>query len=111
MRRVWPILALGLLAGCTCTAPVEERMTFVSPTLVMPSLMLHQLSGPEPWPADQRAWEFSRNDIGAGAASTPAYTPFEVVEIRMYDRRRTSNGRPRDFSTTRTRTIQSRIRQ
>ncbi|MHC4107772.1 MAG: hypothetical protein ACYSXF_11135 [Planctomycetota bacterium] len=109
MTRVWPVLALGLLAGCT-SAPVE-RVTFVSPSLVMPSLTLQQLSGPEPWPADQRAWEFGRNDVGAGAASTPAYAPFEVVEIRTHDRRRTSDGRPREFSTTRTRTIRSRIRQ
>ncbi len=111
MKRVWTVLALGLLAGCT-SAPVEvERMTFVSPTLVMPSLTLRELSGPQPWPADHRAWEFGRNDVGAGAAATPAYAPFEVVEIRTYDRRRTSNGRPREFSTTRTLTIRSRIRQ
>ncbi len=109
MKRVWPVLALGLLAGCT-SAPVE-RMTFVSPTLVMPGLTLHQLSGPQRWPADHRAWEFGRNDVGAGTAPTPAYAPFEVVEIRTYDSRRTSNGRPREFSTTRTRTIRSRVRQ
>ena len=109
MKRVWPVLALGLLAGCT-SAPVE-RMTFVSPTLVMPSFTLHQLKGPQPWPADHRAWEFGRNDVRAGAVPTPAYASFEAVEIRTYDRRQTSNGRPREFSTTRTRTIRSRIRQ
>jgi len=51
-------------------------------------------------------WEQGRKDesMGIGGSAGPAF--WNWVEIRNYDRRRTSNGRVRETSRTTTRTIQ-----
>ncbi len=122
MKRYLVLLVLsaaaaGALAGCAAS-PVATvfarkhapaRLTSRSPSLVFPAPPLLAFSGPDAWPVDEAAWEFGRNDRAPIAAPSPAYAPLEWVEIRTRDHLRTTNGRPREFSTTRTRTRRTRI--
>ena len=121
MNRIRPALVLStlgalVLLGCgrapcgpfACPAPSTNPPT-VSAGLVMPSPTLRGLSPANAWPLSARDWEFGRNNW-APAAATPAYAPLELVEIRVRDRQRTANGRPRDFSTTNTRSIRRILR-
>ncbi len=122
MRRVLVLVVMsaagaGAVVGCAASpgavvfAPkhAPARLSSRSPSLVLPAPRLLEFSGPDAWPVDEGAWEFGRNDWAPTAAPSPAYAPLEWVEIRTRDRLRTNNGRPREFSTTHTRTRRTRI--
>ncbi len=122
MKRVLVLFVVsaagaGAVAGCAASpgpavfAPkhAPARLASRSPSLVLPARLLLEFSGPHAWPVDEGAWEFGRNDRAPIAAPSPAYAPLEWVEIRTRDHLRTTNGRPREFSTTRTRTRRTRI--
>lgn len=83
----------------------------ISPGLVLPPSAVRDLAtaAGQQWPGDGREWEFRRNDAPQAARSTPAYYEPAWVEIRTYERLRTSNGRPREHSTTHTRSHRLRL--
>jgi len=83
----------------------------ISPGLVLPPSAVRDLAAAagQQWPGDGREWEFRRNDAPQAARSTPAYYEPAWVEIRTYERLRTSNGRPREHSTTHTRSHRLRL--
>lgn len=83
----------------------------ISPGLVLPLSAVRDLAAAagQQWPGDGREWEFRRNDAPQAARSTPAYYEPAWVEIRTYERLRTSNGRPREHSTTHTRSHRLRL--
>ncbi len=102
-RQVTTVLlgVLAILAGTGCgtaTGPVADSPHFapgVSPTLVMST------------PQDPARWEYGRNDELLNVGQQPIIGS-GWAEIRTYDRRRTANGRPRESSTTYTRTLTRR---
>ncbi len=96
-----PTMILGVLvtlagSGCgTAAAPGAASSHFapgVSPSLVMSTQR------------DTVAWEYGRNDKPLNVGQQPNRSD-GWAEIRTYDRLRTSNGRPRESSTTYTRTL------
>ncbi len=122
MKRVLVLLVLSaggadVLGGCAASpdavvfAPRDApgRLASRSPGLVLLAPRFLEFSGQQAWPVDEGAWEFGRNDRRPIAAPSPAYAPLEWVEIRTRDRLRTTNGRPREFSTTHTRSRRTRL--
>lgn len=100
------MLLLGS-GGCT-SAPAAPRGLGPTASLVLPS--------PGAWAGVQAGagpvssgWAYGRNDLhlGVGGAAIPRERAWAVIRTR--DRTRTSNGRPREFSTTWVRTY--RLRQ
>ena len=96
-----PTMILGVLvtlagSGCgTAAAPGAASSHFapgVTPSLVMSTQR------------DKAAWEYGRNDKPRNVGQQPLIGG-GWAEIRTYDRLRTSNGRPRESSTTYTRTL------
>lgn len=97
-----PALFLGVLAaltavGCGTGAGAAPRHLAdgVSPGLVLAT------------PHDAVAWEYGRNDETLNI-DQPTISGDGGAVIITYDRRRTSNGRPREYSTTYTRTLTTR---
>jgi hypothetical protein len=54
------------------------------------------------------AWEYGRNDARLNGGPPPARYWHEWAEVRNRNRTRTTNGRPREFSTTFVRTYSLR---
>ncbi len=83
----------------------------ISPGLVLPPSAVRDLAmaAGQQWPGDGREWEYRRNDAPRAARSVPAYYEPAWVEIRTHERLRTSNGRPREYSTTHTRSRRLRL--
>jgi hypothetical protein len=107
-------LALALLlclsgGGCTSSAKVAGPGG-ISPALVMPGAGWTGVSGADEvvWRVDPGAWEYGRNDQRLNAGRPPARRWHEWAEISNRDRTRTSNGRPREFSSTFVRTYSLR---
>jgi hypothetical protein len=107
MRKICHILigalaAASLMSGCASHAAKKERAQIgyedVSPSLVTPSTGLRALAGPR---IDQVGWEFVRNDPYLRA---PVLT-FGIAEVRHFETLRTTNARPREHTTTRSRSI------
>ena len=89
--------------GCSTQATVDgpgRHPGQVSPSLVMPGMVA--------WRAEPGAWEYRRNDARLNAGQAPTRQWHEWAEIRNRDRTRTTNGRPREFSTTFVRTYSLR---
>jgi hypothetical protein len=110
--KTWLILACAVaLAGCAAppetrlaglTRKAGDRIATVNPSLVMfgGELQEHALNrGTYP------GWEVSRNDPQAGGDDIQPYQPHHLVEIRHREHLGTINGRPREFSSTITRTF------
>ena len=104
MTRIFqlPVLFLGVLAalaavGCGTGAGVASRhfAADVSRGLVLAI------------PQENAGWEYGRND-GTLNIHQPTIASDGAVVIITYDRRRTTNGRPRESSTTYTRTFTTR---
>ena len=96
-----PALVLGVLAaavatGCGAGTATGPFATGVSPALVMATA------------PDSAAWEYGRNDEQLNAGRPPI-AGAGWAEIRTRDRRRTSNGQPREYSSTLTRTVTRRL--
>ena len=92
----------GGCSSSTRTPPVPHA---VSPGLVMPSAALR---GDGIWPVTAAAWEYGRNDAILNVGATPPIQQRRVVVIKSRDRLFTNNGRPREFSTTFTRSVSYR---
>ncbi len=97
-----PALFLGVLAaltavGCGTGACAASRHLAdgVSPGLVLAT------------PHDVAAWEYGLNDETLNI-DQPTIAGVGRAVIITYDRRRTSNGRPLEYSTTFTRTFTTR---
>ncbi len=97
-----PALLVGVVAaltavGCGTGAGAAPRHLAdgVSPGLVLTM------------PHDALAWEYGRNDEMLNI-DQPTKAADGLAVIITYDRRRTSNGRPREYSTTYTRTLTTR---
>jgi hypothetical protein len=75
-------------------------------SLVLPSEPMLELASAE----DSVGWEWSRNDPNMGSQSLPRDTAYRVVETRQWEVLGTINGRPRDYSYTRTRTYRRESR-
>ncbi len=97
-----PVLFLGVLAaltavGCGTGAGAAPRhfAADVSRGLVLAA------------PQGTDAWEYGRND-GTLNIDQPTMSSVGGAVIITYDRRRTTNGRPRESSTTYTRTFTTR---
>ena len=91
------VLVLGVFAavmasGCGSATTPQSFSAGVSPGLVM-------ATAPE-----STTWEYRRND-GPLNAGRPPIAGAGWVEVRTYDRRRTSNGDPQEYSSTNTRTV------
>ena len=93
--------------GCSSSTrtPPPPMPHAVSPGLVMPSAALR---GDGIWPVEASAWEYGRNDAILSVGATPPIRRRQVALIKTRDHLRTSNGRPREFSTTFTRTVSFR---
>lgn len=100
-----PVLFLGVLAamtaltavGCGTGAGAAPRHFAVD---VSPGLVLTT-------PQNTAAWEYGRND-GTLNIAQPKISSGGGAVIITLDRRRTTNGRPREYSTTYTRTLTTR---
>ncbi len=97
-----PLLFLGVLAALTVVgcgtgegaAPRRFAVNF-SPGLVLTT------------PQNTAAWEYGRND-GTLNIDQPKISSGGHAVIITLDRRRTTNGRPREYSSTYTRTLTTR---
>jgi len=107
------VVVFAVAAGGCATTPWGGSHAGgpISPGLVLPPSAVRDLAAAagQQWPGDGREWEFRRNDPPQAARSTPAYYEPAWVEIRTYERLRTSNGRPREHSTTHTRSHRLRL--
>lgn len=115
MRSVPCALCIGVLsfalAGCQ-TTPTVHRQAAQGPQqptvhygLVMPSeamVLLGQYGDLD------HGWEASRNDPPSYREAVPDYSDRAVVELRHREHLRTSNGRPREYTSTTTRVWQRR---
>lgn len=92
----------SLMSGCTSPSAQQGRTQVghgeVSPSLVTPGPGLRALAGPR---IDESGWEFVRNDPHLRA---PVLT-FGIAEVRHFETLRTTNARPREHTTTRSRSI------
>lgn len=97
------LAALAALAGgCGTHAPYGAGPRPASPWLVLGGPGLH---GAAERPGDPGAPEYGRNDVRMNASAAPAARRYEAAVIQTRDELRTTNGRPREFSTTFTRTV------
>ena len=107
------VVVFAVAAGGCATTPWGGSHAGgpISPGLVLPPSAVRDLAAAagQQWPGDGREWEFRRNDAPQAARSTPAYYEPAWVETRTYERLRTSNGRPREHSTTHTRSHRLRL--
>ncbi len=107
------VVVCAVAAGGCATTPWGASPTGgpISPGLVLPPSVVRDLAiaAGQQWPGDGRAWEYRRNDAPQAARSVPAYYEPGWVEIRTNERLRTSNGRPREHSTTHTRSHRLRL--
>jgi hypothetical protein len=111
-------LALALLlcvsgGGCTSSEKVEAPARHpgrISSSLVMQGAGWAGAGDAEgvAWRAVPGAWEYGRNDARLNAGPPSARYWHEWAEIRNHNRTRTTNGRPREFSTTFVRTYSLR---
>lgn len=100
-----PVLFPGVLAAMTALTVVgcgtgagaapSRFAAGVAPGLVLAT------------PPDAAAWEYGRND-GPLNIDEPTIAAGGRAVIITYDRRRTNNGRPREYSTTYVRTLTTR---
>lgn len=95
MREMRLILACAIgcavLTGCATSGPRQE-----------PSYFAGQVSGALVTSANWHVgWEYDRNDPPERDIRLPHY----VVEVRHRETLRTINGRPREYTTTRSRSI------
>jgi hypothetical protein len=108
-QSIASILLVSLVGGgCASTSSTPDRHAgAVSAGLVMPgSGWSSEGTAPAPsWPVDPGAWETARNDALLNASRTPLRNENAWALITTRDRTRTSNGRPREFSTTFVRTL------
>lgn len=107
------VVVSAVAAGGCATTPWEGAAASgpISPGLVLPPSAVRDLAlaAGQQWPGDGREWEYRRNDAPQAARSAPAYYEPAWVEIRTHERLRTSNGRPREYSTTHTRSHRLRL--
>jgi hypothetical protein len=111
-------LALALLfcvsgGGCTSSERVEAPPRHpgrISSSLVMQGAGWAGAGDSEgmAWRAVPGAWEYGRNDARLNAGAPSARYGHEWAEVRNRNRTRTTNGRPREFSTTFVRTYSRR---
>jgi hypothetical protein len=108
MARGLAILTVLVFGGCQAAAPAPfsglPRDT--APALVLPGTALGARGT---WPARFGDPEFGRNDGAIALATAPPVASPEWVQVYTSDRLRTSNGRPREYSTTTVRTSRLRI--
>ncbi|MCH8151682.1 MAG: hypothetical protein IH830_04845 [Planctomycetes bacterium] len=104
---VWTAAGSGCASGSDPADAGRDHVRFLSSSLVMPTPALRGdgAQSAAAWPVDQRHWEYARNDAPLSVSTTPRYRRTTWAEIRTLDRLRTTNGRPREFSTTTIRTI------
>lgn len=96
-----------MIAGCQTTPTISNERSSVSDgRTVVPSLVTvadgTRLAG------TAAGWEASRNDAPEHRQVTPDRSGMIYTEVRHRESLRTSNGRPREHSVTRTRTIERR---
>ncbi len=94
-------LVLGALTalaatGCDSAATRRPFSAGVAPALVVATA------------PDSTSWEYRRNDGLLNAGRSPI-AGAGWAEVRTYDRRRTSNGHPQEYSSTNTRTVTRRL--
>lgn len=108
MLRGLGILSMLAVGGCQSAAPIQTALLprDVAPTLVLPGTLLNSSGA---WPAGERHREFARNDAAIALAATPPDASPEWVQVQSFDRLRTNNGRPREYSTTTIRTSRLQI--
>lgn len=100
MLRGLFVLAMLVAGGCQASAPQalaprEAALLGVAPALVLPGEFLSMSA----WPAGAAQREFGRNDDAISRSVPPAASP-QWVELQTRDRLWTTNGRPREYSTT-----------
>ena len=103
--RYRALMTVTLLTGGCATAPPPptHRLGPISTSLVMPSAaLLGPAATASNWPADPAKWEYGRNDEALSTALVAPAREVSWVQIRIRDDQRTSNGRPRETSSTRT---------
>jgi hypothetical protein len=83
----------------------------LSASLVMPAPALRGDDQPGRWAGrrETQPWEYGRNDAALGVVTEPFGRQWAWAEVRTRDRRRTVNGRPREFSSTVVRTVRHRV--
>ncbi len=99
-----PTMVLGVLvtlagSGCGTGAAPGAASTHFAPGVSSSLVMSTQ--------RDSATWEYGRNDKPLNVGQQPIIG-VGWAEIRTYDHRRTSNGRPQESSTTYTRTLRLR---
>ncbi len=92
----------ALAVGCGSHARGQELGSTITPWLVLGG---PGLGGAAERPGDRSAPEYGRNDVRMNADAVPPARRYEAAVIQTRDEQRTTNGRPREFSTTFTRTI------
>ena len=113
--KLWCV-ALGILwtaAGSGCASgsgPADagrNHVRFLSSSLVMPTLPLRGdgAQSAAEWPGDKGRGTTAGKSGPPGVSRRPGYGRSAWAEIRTLDRLRTTNGRPREYSTTTIRTI------
>ena len=104
-------LATQMGFGCAGdTSIAVDRVGPISPSLVMPAWPLRgPAASSADWPQDADRWEHARNDAAMATAQVLPLRQPAWVEIDTRDYLRTTNGRPREFSTTRTRSNTLRV--
>ena len=100
-------LALALLfcvsgGGCKSSGTVDAPARH--PGRISPGLVMQESA----WRSVPGAWEYGRNDARLSAGPPSARYWQEWAEVRNSNRTRTTNGRPREFSTTFVRTYSLR---
>ena len=87
------------LSGCTSRHVVMyDGYESVSPSLVTPSESMQAVVGSQ---FDEVGWEYGRND-------PPRRSPvmsYDIAEVRHWETLRTSGTQPREYTTTRSRSI------
>ncbi len=83
-------------SGCDSAARPRPFSAGVSPALVVATA------------PDSTTWEYRRNDGPLNVGRLPI-AGAGWAEVRTYDRRRTSNGHPQEYSSTNTRTVTRRL--
>lgn len=99
-----------LLAGCAAPPPGWGAGGPISRTkpatrLALPSAALLDHVGASAWTGAPQTWEQSRNDPDLAPRAMPDSAPLNLLEVRTRERLFTTNGRPRESSSTRTLSI------
>lgn len=96
----------GALGGCASNQPL--RAGSAPPEAVRSALVLPgepMVAVTRRCEAMERGWEYSRNDPPPERAQIPQFSEFLYLEQRHIEHLRTTNARPREHSSTTTRTI------